>query len=428
MKIKGILSVIFLVVGIVFIPSLVFAGSGGEGLTLQDALQKAYSQNPEIAAFEARASAEEALIPSRYSLSNPKVGLMHENLMNLMQVQMGPMTSFSVSQELLFPTKYFTQGAAQKAKSKASHHEFLEKKLEVRQRVLSSYFGVYAADRILALLEAQKETLREIARIAEARRATGGVPQQDEMKAHVEQTRLENEILLQKQEIVDLRAQLNALLNLDPSENIILPKQDIKAPRFTKSAEETQQLALKGSKVIAGMHDSLEAAKNEKSLAQQSYLPDFMFSYRKPFTNTPSGAFAAGVELSIPLWFLTKQRSEVSAASFKAQEAEKNLELATRTTQAESKSIASKVETYTNLIKVYETALIPQAATTLNSSRAAYAAGRVGFQELLDSERSLYSIRIDYYRTLAKFVENLTQLERISGTSLSSLPFDGEII
>ena len=43
--------------------------------------------------------------------------------------------------------------------------------------------------------------------------------------------------------------------------------------------------------------------------------------------------------------------------------------------------------------------------------------------DLVDAERSLYEVRIAYYQTLAKFVENLAKVERIAGSSLSTLPF-----
>jgi cobalt-zinc-cadmium efflux system outer membrane protein len=93
-------------------------------------------------------------------------------------------------------------------------------------------------------------------------------------------------------------------------------------------------------------------------------------------------------------------------------------------TEAETKRLVSKAETLSKLLKIYETALIPQSTSALNSSRAAYSAGRVGFQELLDAERSLYSVRIEYYKNLASFVEALSGLERVVGTAVSDLPMD----
>lgn len=389
-------------------------------------LNEMYKANPELAAEKARYESEEAAIRSSYSLSNPRFGLMRETNMTSDQRQMGFMQSWQVSQEILFPTKYFSMGSVQRSKAKSANQEYLDKKLVVRQKALTEYYNFYVASKIYTLLEAQKETLRELARIAEARRATGAVPQQDEMRAHVEQTKIENELLLQQQEIVETRAKLNAILNRDSHLAIELPKEALKTPKIVLSQEEIESLSTRNSKLVAAQAASLESAEAERTLAYTQYLPDFMVTYRKPFgPNSPDNAYAIGIDMSIPLWFFMKQTSDSSAASLRAIEAEKRLELTKRFVQAEVTILLTKTETLSKLLKIYETALIPQATSALNSSTAAYRGGRAGFQDLLDAERSLYSVRIDYFRNLAKFVESLTSLERLVGASLSDLPLEG---
>lgn len=411
-----------------FLLFFLFASSAlANPVTPLGVLKETFDKNPELASSRARAHAEDAAVSAKYSLSNPRIGMMRESSLTAEQRQMGDMQSWTVSQEIMFPAKYFSMGSMQRSKAHAVREEFLDKKLEVRQKALSLYFSYYAAARISSLLDAQKETLREIARIAEARRATGAVPQQDEMKAHVEQTKIENEILLQAQELISVRSSLNSVLNRDPDAELILPKDDLKTPQIRVSANRIKELAQQNSKMISAGRAWLAEAETNRSLAKMSYLPDFMLSYRKPFgANAPDNAYAFGVEMTIPLWFFTKQSSEVSQAAAKTLEAEKRLELTRRQVDSETKNLSTKAETLAKLLKIYETALIPQSISTLNSSRAAYGAGRVGFQELLDAERSLYSVRIDYYKNLAAFVETLTALERIVGAAVSDLPMDGE--
>ncbi len=399
----------------------------GEDLTPSSLLKEVYSQNPELSAERLKAESEKAAVSSKYSLSNPRLGFMRETNMTSDQQQMGAMDSFGISQEVMFPTKYFSMGSMQKSKASALNEEYLNKKLELRQKALTQYYGYYAATQIAALLEAQKETLREIARIAEARRATGASPQQDEMKAHVEQTKIENEILLQKQEVVELEASLRALLNRDRDFSITLPKEELNSPKLIESLDSIEEKAIANSKMLSSQKAWLEEAETGRTLAKMNYLPDFMLSYRKPFgNNAPSNAYVVGIEMSVPLWFFTKQNSETAAASKKALEAEKRVEMTKRQVESETKSLSHKAETLSKLLQIYETALIPQSTSALNSSRSAYSAGKVGFQELLDAERSLYSVRIDYYKNLSRFVEALTSLERIAGASVSTLPMDEE--
>lgn len=392
-------------------------------LTLEKALSQVMGTNPEIGASVARADSEHSAIRSQYWLDNPKIGLMRESNLNFMEQQMGPMTLWSVSQEVKFPAKYFLLGSAQKARARSADEEADVKKLEVRRKAISGYFALFATSRIISLLEAQRETLREVARAAESRHATGAVPQQDEMKAHVEQTKIENELLLAEEERESMEAMLNAVLNQDAHQPIVLPKQELVTPKLKVSLDEIPKLAHANANHVKHGQYLVDEANSQKALAALSYAPDFMLSYRKAFINAPDNAYAASIEMTIPLWFFAKQTSEVSAASAKQLEAEKNLEKTTRELHSEIRSLTAKVRSHEKLLQIYQMALIPQASSTLNSSRTAYQAGRTNFLELLDSERSLYETRIAYYRNLAQYVDSLARLEEMAGTSLSTLPF-----
>ncbi len=409
-------------------------------ITLQKVLSEVYSKNLELAEAQAKVQTEEELVSSKYALSDPKLGWMTESNLTQEQRDMGSMKSWSLSQEILFPTKYFSMGSMQKFRVQAVQNEFSDKKLELRQKALTQYFQFYSAARILNLLQANKETLREISRVAEVRRATGAVPQQDEMKAHVEQTKNENEILLMSQDVLEAKYALNLLLNRDPDSLIELPKTDFKAPKLIQNvkapqlnqlspiidANQVNQENLSSSFMVSAQRAWQQEAESAVSLAKMTYLPDFMLSYRKPYgANAPSDAYAFGIEMTIPLWFFAKQQSEVSAASARRAETEKKLEWTKRSVVSDIKMLMSKAKTMADLLRIYETALIPQAVSVLNSSRSAYSAGRVGFQELLEAERSLYALRIEFYRNFAKYIETLTSLERTAGVSMSELPMEG---
>lgn len=396
-------------------------------LTPEMVLSEAYKSNPALAAVKATADAEKELISSEYSLSSPRLGFMRETDMSFMQMEDGPMKSWSISQEFLFPTKYFSRGSIQEAKAKRSLHELRYKKLQIRAESLSTYFKYYSAKRIQSLLFAQKETLREIARIAEIRRAAGSAPQQDEMKAHVEQTKIENEILLQEQELVEAQFALNALLDRSADAELEISQTEFTVARDAKLSEEFNSVNFESSYLLKGDKTLVEEASLQKSLAKMNYLPDFMLSYQQTFGgNHPSSGRAIGIEMTIPLWFLSKEKSEVASAVSQEVAAKRRLDSQKRTLDATIHTLKSKVKTLSKLLEIYETALIPQATSTLNSSRSAYSAGTVGFQELLDAERTLYSTRIEYYENFSKYIEALTGLEREAGISVSNLPFIGE--
>lgn len=398
-------------------------------LTPKLVLETVYKNNPALASSKAIVESEKTAISSQYSLSGPRLGLMKESDMNTMQMKDGPMKTWSISQDIMFPTKYFSRGDIQKTRFKKNQEEYEDKRLELRSEALSVYFRYYTFKRIYSLLKAQKETLREIARIAENRRSTGVVPQQDEMKAHVEQTKIENELLLMAQEYAEAGYTLNAILNRPIESEINLPEKDFNLQADFKLVSDFEELNIHRSNLIKSEEYSVEQAGLEKDLAKMGYLPDFMLTYKKAYGgNAISTAEAFGIEMTIPLWFLKKERSEVGAATLKEFAAKRKLESVKRNIESSVRILKSKVITYSKLLQIFETALIPQATSTLNSSRSAYSTGKVGFQELLDAERTLYSTRIEYYQNFSKYIDAVTGLERVAGISVSGLPFSEEDI
>lgn len=400
-----------------------FSSASAAGpLTLEAAISRAYQSNAELSASSFRNEAEHSAIRAQYSLDNPRVGFMREN--NI--ATMGSMDSWSVTQEIKFPVKYFLRGSVQRARSEATEQAFLDKKLDVRRKVIAAYFNLYASNRIIALLEAQKGTLREISRIAEVRYAAGSTGQQDEMKAHVEQARLEDEILMAKQEQDSMLAMLNTLLGRELSEEVNYPANDLPIPTVKAEVDSLVRTTKNSRRVKEGEFMLKESEANQR-LASWAYAPDFMLSYRHALGYSSPNAYAFSIDVGIPLWFAIKETSENSAAAARLSEAEKTLQGAKLETLSMARTLFSKVKTGGTLLKIYDTSLIPLVTNTLSSSQRAYRAGRITFLELLDSERALYDTRISYYRTLAQYVEAITQLEHVLGTSISSLPMGGDL-
>lgn len=399
--------------------------SASEALTLEKVLEIAIQNNPEISAAVGRVEAEHAMVTPKFWPESPHGGWMKEDKLNFMEVQNGPMNFWTISQEVEFPLKLMFKGSAQKQRAYASEQDLQTVKWGVRQQVVTAYYNYWGLRKIISIFNAEREILRDMSRVVETRRATGKVPQQDEMKVHVEQTKLENDILLTQQELDTAFAQLNAGMNRDADSPVVLSEIDLKVPIVNVKIEELKESPIiEAPQVKKSQYLSFEANYFKKQ-AQWGWAPTTLFSFRKPFTNAEPGAYGIGLEVSIPLWFLMKDIPEIRAASKLAVEADSNFTRALRLTQSDFVGLSSKVRSTARILEIYETALIPQAGTTFNSSRAAYQAGETNFLELLDSQRSYFAVRIAFYQLLTQYVENISRLEQLLGRSISSIPTGG---
>lgn len=396
-----------------------------EILTLDVAIKKALSQNADLSALKSRVDGEKEAIRAQSFLDDPKIGFMQEDTGNMDAKE--PMRSWTVSQEIKFPTKYSAMKEMQTARWDTAQFTYLEKRLETRRKVVTLYYNFYVSNQIIDLLEAEKATLREIAALAISRRGTGLVTQQDEMKAHVEQTNLENDLLMALQERESMQAMLNTVMGEETTHEINLPSGMLAIPELSFSKEVLLQNANSKSQKLKEADAMVREAKAQKRLAELTYMPDFMVSFQKPFSGGSKRAYTLSLDVTVPLWFFEKQTSEVSSKSAFLAETEHTLTQTSRDLTAEKIALTSKVQTYRKLLKIYETSLIPQVETTLRSSQGAYRAGKATFIDLLDSERSLYGVRTAYYRIQAQYVEALVQLEQIMGISLSTISMGGNL-
>tara|TARA_A100001015_G_scaffold320719_1_gene448181 strand:- start:1856 stop:2074 length:219 start_codon:yes stop_codon:yes gene_type:complete len=65
---------------------------------------------------------------------------------------------------------------------------------------------------------------------------------------------------------------------------------------------------------------------------------------------------------------------------------------------------------------------MPQAEGSYRTSKSAYKAGRASFLDLLDAERSQYSVKLAYYKMLSNFARDIAAAETLIGESISNIP------
>ena len=394
-----------------------------EGLTVSSLLEEVYQNNPRLKAAAAGQSSIAELIPAAGILANPQFGLIRENNPAGMQ-EKGAMFSYSISQEFAWPSRYRLTRTVQEDKAEAARADLRGEQLNLRKKAIIAYYSLYASVRILALIETQDAALGELARTAERGRAAGRASQQDEMKAHVEQTRVAMESILQKQEIAEQTTEINTLMNREADAPLTLPDRDLAPPRTMVAKDRIAVLAADHSTAVSGQKAQLKESQAGYDLARTAYYPTFMIGYRRPFAGDyPAENYSVELSVSMPLWFAAKESAQLAAAAQNKAAAEYRLEEAQRDALKDARILWGQAEALHKLLEIYDSALIPQAQGALASAREAYSIGRISFQEMLDAQRMVIRERIEYYRNLVKLVASVANLETSLGAAVSDLPF-----
>jgi outer membrane protein TolC len=78
-------------------------------------------------------------------------------------------------------------------------------------------------------------------------------------------------------------------------------------------------------------------------------------------------------------------------------------------------------------ITLYRTRVAPAARQLVSSSQNAYAAGTIGFADLIDSERMFIAVRRMVAQAQIEREERLAELESLAGTDIETLSRQGPV-
>jgi outer membrane protein TolC len=401
---------------------LVFAGAlssaavaGGIStgtLAVEDAAEYARTHNPEIlAAKEKWLAAKENVTAVRFPM-DPQLSYENDKAVN--------MNIYGISQEVPFPGKLFLRSKEARNAAEAVYQSaYLSKEREITARVKESYFILLVAERSVEIYRDNAGIMRNFIKSAEAKYSVGRAGQGDVLRAQVELSKMVNMADIMEQECESARVMLNVLLDRKPDEPLGSPREPEKYS-FGSTLGEIEKAALENRPELIGAKKEIEKSKRSLTLAKTEYLPDFMLSYKKQVmqdTGAPAGD-AAMLSLNFPLWFW-KQRAMVRGASSELGMAQKEYAAMENITRYDARNLFTKVRVYTDLINRYRDVILPQARQNFDVSEAAYRSDKSDFLELLDSQRTLLELKLEYYKYVGEYGRYLSELERITGKELN---------
>lgn len=321
----------------------------------------------------------------------------------------------TIGQRIDFPTKYYYKGKSAEYFAKSKGVEYDMERLQLRKRVLTMYFDLYAAVKIRELTNANIETVKEVARISEKKYASGRGSQSESMRAHLELTNLELSLFKLDEQINTLQRRLRAELDATDMGDLTFTNIELARPLF----DESKTLSINSLSVQSADYLYKQAQMNKK-IAQWSLAPNFDIRYQKAISGEPNDSDILSVGITVPLWFW-RNKAEIGTKSLNEQAKLQMLRAEKLKADSEAKNYKDKVDVSLKTLVVYETSLIPQALGALNSTKAAYRANRAGFLDLLESERLFYKIKENYYKTLSSYIDDITGYEVVLGRELLTL-------
>jgi len=394
-------------------------------LNADQLVDEALQNNPEILAAKKKWEVYKEKIPQARALEDPMFGFGIINLPTSFSFHQEDMTmkEFSISQKFPFYGKRRLMGEMAGKEAEAVFNEIQEKANRIIRDVKNTYYDLSHVYRTTEVTQRNKEIMEGFAKIAESKYSVGEGLQQDVLKAHVEVSKMVDDLIMLSQRKRALEAKLNALLNRPPEtpvgepEEVIFKKLPIEIEAFQKTAQEVNP-------TLKGMKKMIEAKEKAYALAKREYYPDlkllFAYGQRDALNGVKQDDMLTGMmEINIPIYFKWKQDRKVAEtkADILATEAEyRAMKNEIFFMIADMGSMTQRVE---RQIDLYKTGIIPQASLQVNSALSAYRVNKVDFLTLLDSQVTLYKYELEYHQGLTEYEKSVANLEAAIGKRFS---------
>ena len=398
-------------------------------LKLDELVDEALKNNPEIKVFENRFKALSQRPSQEGTLDDPKLTLGVTNLpTDEFNFNTESMTQkeIGISQMFPFPGKLRLRSEIAQKEADASEKEYYDKKNEITEKVKTAYYELFFINKSIEITEKNKELLTQFVKIAETKYSVGQGIQQDILKAQVELSKIINELIKLEQQKETAQARLNTLLYRSP-ENPLGKPQEIEKTKFLFSLEELMKRAQAKRPALLGIKDIVEQYEKSYALAKKNYYPDFDFSLAYgqrdslKFRGINQGLpdmISATVTINLPVWRSRKLDKRVEETLADKRMAEEQYNSFKNEIYFNLKDIMAEVKKGESLLELYKTGIIPQATQSLESAMAGYQVNKIDFLTLLDSQITLFNYEIEYYKVLSEYEKKLATLETVVGERL----------
>ena len=279
-----------------------FAGATDQ-LTLEQAIDLALKQNPDILAAQKEILVSQGRRLQMQAFPEPQVVLRDEGIpfSSSDKIKAEKEISFGVEQPFEFPGKVSLRGKIGQFGEKIAAHELARVHLLITARVKEAYYKAVLSQKAISALDETAKLLDEFIASATSRYQSGGGLYLDILRARVEKTMLQNELIETRKELLLGKAHLNLLLGRKGDEPLELRTGLSYAP-LAKDLPAIQEEALKTRPSVQIASLKLEQAQAGLKLAQKGKLPDFSVGLYTPSLRTGSWGFSLAISGPLYWW------------------------------------------------------------------------------------------------------------------------------
>ncbi|HKC23150.1 MAG TPA: TolC family protein [Thermoanaerobaculia bacterium] len=387
---------------------------------LREYLSIALAQNPALTSMEARIDAARRRVEQSTALPDPEVELGIKDIPPFdPSLSRSDFTMEMVTARQRFPglgkRDALRRAASEEVSDLVAQHE--RHVAMIGADVGDAFFQIAALDRRLEILRRTKARLSDAATSASERYRVGKVSQADVLRANLETTGVEEQLLMLDAERRAAAARLNATMALSASTPVApIPAFD---PAGVKPGiERLVDDALARSPSVASAEAQVRKAEVDLEQARLERHPDLMlmayYGHRTRFEDLAGASIAFNLPFTHPRR-LDQKRAEMDAMLTAARA---NLSSTRNDLQAEIEAAQAELEKNLAQLRLHRGSILPQAEINYRSAREAYTVGQIDFLTFVKAATDLSMYESEEAIRAAGAGRAIAALQKASGLRL----------
>ena len=388
--------------------------------TVETYVRYALAQNPNIQAARMRVEAWAYRVPQAASLQDPTLGV--TAFPEPVQTAAGQQeVLITASQKLPWFGKLRTRAEVAEAQVEVARAQLAAVELATIEMVKRAYYELYFVQRAIGITEADRELLLTLTRIAESKYRTGTVSQQDVLRAELEISDRDNQLIRLRQRLDSGQARLARVLHVSP-ETPLRAIEKLSAGQIPGDLDGLYRQAIAARPELQAQLAAIERDRRAVELASLEYRPDVTLGAswidisHAGLSGAANGrdAILLGATVNVPI-YRKRLDAGVREAEARAVSSVRVYDSLRDQTQEEVADLFAQVSSQRDLLRLFREDIIPKAEQTLTVSIPAYQVEQIDFLQLIDNWRQLLRFQITYERLEAQLRQSLATLERVLG-------------
>lgn len=394
------------------------------GADLAQLLTLAKAHNPEYASMRLEAQAASERVVMAGALMDPKfrVEWMDITQGGTQSPTLSPSgtgsTQYTIMQDLPWWGKRDLKRAIATQEAQRVHGRAHGTWADLAAQVKTTHAQRYFLHNTRQLTQELLDLTNHLAQLTQVRYAGGLALQQDAIRAQVEQTTLQTELVALESQARQADARLNTLLARPASAPLAVPESLPVLPSVaTLDADVLLARVRQRNPQLFSEDAGIQAAELSRALSLKNRYPDFTLAITPTQMQSRIKEWSLMLEMNIPLQQGTRRAQEREAQAMLAA-AQSRREAVANQVAADVADNLAAVQAAQRTEQLTTSSLLPQAELTFQSALAGYENGKLDFATLLEAQRQIRQARLGQLKAHVDAHTRVAELEKLLGEAL----------